>query len=406
MNSRVLCASLMAMMCLDCAGAPEKDVEVENALPAASPIDQPVPTDRTLLPVPPDHPVGVFGFSRYYYNEVDGEIVPLLLEGPSGKQVRCQDDELPCSYLELKKLYESGAEIPKALEISREELATLVHQLDSLSATLAGFKSIDKACAAGYRPNTGQANNMGVHMGRTGHHGAEKTEFDPANPDTLLFAKKGGELLTRDEQGHCDGDRWVGPDGFQIVGAVFKLPPTPEHPEGFAGPFDNWHVHYNACGNPLHQNDGSLQGSKVRCEADGGVFVDEADNWMIHAYAVPDFDNPAGVFAMFNPKIWPLAPNSGDRLGRDGDNADAMMAPIINFSFGSVESRVGQTVYFQNQDLFPHTVTAGVPGDETGAFDSGPLAQGDVFPVTYDKPGEYKVFCRVHPEMRATVVVR
>lgn len=127
---------------------------------------------------------------------------------------------------------------------------------------------------------------------------------------------------------------------------------------------------------------------------------------MIHAYVVPEFDNPAGVFAMFNPKIWPLAPKIDDRSGLDVDDADAVMAPIIDFSFGSVEAGVGQTVYFQNQDQFPHTVTAGVPGDETGAFDSGPLAQGEIFPVTYDELGEYKVFCRVHPDMRATVVVR
>lgn len=184
---------------------------MEGALPAASPMEQPILNDRSLLPVPPDDPVGVFGFSRYYYHDVDGEIVPLLLEGPSGKQVRCQDDELPCSYLELKELYESGAEIPKELELSREELATLVQQLDTLSATLARFKSLHDACAAGYRPNTGQAHNMGIHMGLSGHHGAKKSdEFDPARPNTLLFAKKGGELLTRDEQGHCNGDRWVG----------------------------------------------------------------------------------------------------------------------------------------------------------------------------------------------------
>jgi plastocyanin len=349
----------------------------------------------------------VYGFSRYFYSEVDGEIVPQLIEGPAGRQVRCQDEELPCSYLELKALLDSGAEIPKELEISREELTTLVSQLDALSGTLARYKSIHDACAAGYRANTGQANNMGIHMGFTGHHaGGSSGEFDPANPDTLLFAMEGGELLTRDARGQCEGDRWVGPEGYRIVGAVFKLPPTPEHPGGFAGPFDNWHAHFNACGDPQHQNDGSLQGSKTRCLADGGTFVDEAPNWMIHAYAVPEFDNQAGVFAMFNPRIWPLAPEIDDPLGLEDGDAEAILAPILDFSFGSVKARVGQTIRFQNQDPFPHTVTAGVPGAESGAFDSGPLGQKDSVAISFDAEGEYKVFCKIHPEMRATITVK
>jgi plastocyanin len=407
-GSRALLAWSGAVLCLRCAGAPEEEVEAKETPSEDISIDEPLPGDRSLLPLSPDRPLGAYGFSRYYYTEVDGEITPLLLEGPSGKQVRCQEDALPCSYLELKKLHESGAPIPKELEISREELATLVQQLDTVSAALARFKTIHDACAAGYRPNTGQAHNMGIHMGLSSHHGAEKSEeFDPAVPNTLLFAMKGGELLNRDEQGRCDGDRWVGPDGYRIVGAVFKVPPTPEHPEGFAGPFDNWHVHFNACGNPLHQNDGSLQGSRSRCEADGGVFVEEAGNWMIHAYVVPEFDNPAGVFAMFNPTIWPLAPAIDDPLGPDANEGDAVKAPIVDFSFGSIEARVNQTVYFQNQDPFAHSVVSGDPGNETGAFDSGPLGQGQAFPVTYDRPGEHRVFCRIHPsEMRATVIVR
>jgi plastocyanin len=391
------------MICLGCAGAPEQDHRSHEALPAEKPAG---PDDRALLPVPPTHRLGMYGFSRFYYDEADGKVVPFLVEGPSGKQVRCQDERLPCSYLELKKLYESGVEIPKELEISREELARLVQQLDTVSAALAKFKSIHDACAAGFRPNTGQANNMGIHMGYKGeHHGGAMEPFDPSRPNTLLFAKKGGELLTRDEQGRCEGDRWVGPDDYQIVGAVFKLPATPEHPEGFAGPFDNWHVHFNACANPLHQNDGRLQGSRTRCEADGGTFVEEADHWMIHAYVVPEFDNPAGVFAMFNPKIWPLAPEEDSRgLAVDAENG--VRAPITDFSFGEIEAGVGQTIYFENQDPFPHTVTAGAPTDQTRAFDSGPLGRGAVFPVTYDRAGEYKLFCKIHPEMKATVVVR
>ena len=83
-----------------------------------------------------------------------------------------------------------------------------------------------------------------------------------------------------------------------------------------------------------------------------------------------------------------------------------MAAPIINFSFGDIAARVGETIRFGNADGVPHTVTAGSPIDpRPDEFDSGVLGPGGTFDVSFDQPGRYRIFCALHPEMQATVVI-
>lgn len=357
--------------------------------------------DRVLLETAPENPIGSYGFSRYFYRLIDGEIVPILLEGPAGRQVRCQKEELPCSYLDLKELYRANGDIPAELQISRTELGLLVTQLDAVSSTLANYTSIQDACAAGYQAGSLQVPNMGIHMWRGG-----PGELDPTNPPTLLFAKQGGWSLNRDERGICDGDRWIGPDDYQIVGAVFKVPPSDEHPEGFAGPFDNWHVHYNLCGGALREVGNGQQGSRKRCEADGGVFQEETHYWMIHVFVAPGLDNQEGVFAMFNPMIWPRVERVENPIGFPSRHPDdgKIYAAIKNFTFDSMRASVGQPIVITNWDSFPHTVTAGRSGDETGEFDSS-LGTGESIEVVFEKPGEYPLHCTLHPNMNARVVI-
>jgi hypothetical protein len=256
-------------------------------------------TDRDLLKEAPDHPIGSDGFSRHVYSEMQGQVVPSLIEGPA-QQVRCQDEALPCSYLDLKALYESGAEIPEQLHITRKELGALVAQLDVVSATLARYKTINDACAAGFLPGDQQKANMGLHMIKPGPPG----EFDPADPKLVLFAKAGGELYSPERLGRCVDGRWEGDQDFQIVGAAYMVSMADEHPKGFVGPFDNWHTHMNACVDRNYMAIREHMGSKGDCEAAGGIYFDQAP-WMVHVYAVPEFDSQSGVFAMHNESIWP-----------------------------------------------------------------------------------------------------
>lgn len=65
-----------------------------------------------------------------------------------------------------------------------------------------------------------------------------------------------------------------------------------------------------------------------------------------------------------------------------------------------VEVRAGDTVTWVNDDSAPHTATA-----KDRMFDSGILAKGDAFSLTFEKEGEYPYYCDVHPNMVGLVAV-
>ncbi|MCC8400367.1 cupredoxin family copper-binding protein [Paraburkholderia sp. MMS20-SJTN17] len=74
-----------------------------------------------------------------------------------------------------------------------------------------------------------------------------------------------------------------------------------------------------------------------------------------------------------------------------------------NFAFAPTDLAVkaGTTVTWKNLDGEPHTVV-----NEAGLFRSGALDQNDTFQFKFDKPGVYKIFCGIHPNMRATITVQ
>ena len=66
-----------------------------------------------------------------------------------------------------------------------------------------------------------------------------------------------------------------------------------------------------------------------------------------------------------------------------------------------LEVAVGDTVTWTNADLVPHTVTAAAAGIE-----SGDLAEGHSWSLVARQKGEIPYICRLHPMMRAVVVVK
>lgn len=402
LRSLVCTAALLVVAASSGPACRREGAGAENGLDVKEP-----PFDSMPPPVLPDEPAGSYGFTHYVFARVDDTVETVLVEGPRGEQVRCQSAELPCSYLELKELHESGAEIPEALHMTRVELAELVSQLDQLAATLARYESIDHACAQGYHPTSTQAHNMGIHM--TNEDYIRDGVLDLDKPDMLLFGMEGGERLTRDQLGDCVDGKWTGDPHQEIVGAAFLIP-TPvtgeAHPDGFAGPLDNWHVHYNNC--RLEQSDSFL--SEEECVALGGRYTPKSP-WMLHAYAVPKFDSQSGVFAMWNESIWPRMDASRMQEARTLEAAagppPGRVSRIVDFQFEQgIELQVGEPLTIRNADFMIHTVTAGTPDVPREDFDSGPLYTGESFTLELDEPGEYDFFCEHHPAMRGKVVVK
>ncbi|MFM0285232.1 cupredoxin domain-containing protein [Paraburkholderia megapolitana] len=75
---------------------------------------------------------------------------------------------------------------------------------------------------------------------------------------------------------------------------------------------------------------------------------------------------------------------------------------IKNFMFMpmSLTIKAGSTVTWKNLDGEPHTVV-----NDSGLFRSSALDQNDTYQFKFDKPGTYKIFCGIHPNMKATITV-
>jgi plastocyanin len=76
---------------------------------------------------------------------------------------------------------------------------------------------------------------------------------------------------------------------------------------------------------------------------------------------------------------------------------------LKNFMFSpmSLTIKAGSTVTWKNLDGEPHVVVS-----ESGLFRSGALDQNDTYQFKFDKPGVYKIFCGIHPNMKETITVQ
>jgi plastocyanin len=79
---------------------------------------------------------------------------------------------------------------------------------------------------------------------------------------------------------------------------------------------------------------------------------------------------------------------------------DRVLIKDFMFSPMALTTKVGVPVIWVNQDDEPHTVVS-----DTGLFRSGALDTGNSYSFKFDKPGTYHVFCSMHPQMTATIVV-
>ncbi len=115
----------------------------------------------------------------------------------------------------------------------------------------------------------------GAHYMNLGALGA----FDPSNPGSYIY----------------DG---ISPDS-KLAGLMYLGSET-NPPEGFAGPNDHWHRHSNTCvifnGGIKVPFAADSSVTKAQCDGVKGTFM-RRTIWMVHAWVVPGWENPDGVFA-------------------------------------------------------------------------------------------------------------
>ncbi len=104
---------------------------------------------------------------------------------------------------------------------------------------------------------------------------------------------------------------------------------------------------------------------------------------------------PAGIVALAGAMF----------LGTAVVQAADVPATIEGFAFkpSAINVLPGDKVTYDNKDAAPHTVTS----DTAGAFDSGTIAGGAKGSITAPATaGTYTYFCKIHPAMKASLVVQ
>jgi hypothetical protein len=163
--------------------------------------------------------------------------------------------------------------------------AELKMQLSEARDYALRYPTVADAMTAGFRVAGGFAPGSGAHYisygGLTG-----SGSFDPAKPLALIY----------------DG---TSPTS-QVIGLMYYgLGETA--PEGFAGPNDHWHRHSNVC---IKSGPAGIETpfpadqdvTAAQCTAAQGSLL-KTTGYMVHAWVVPSWESPQGVFSHDNPDV-------------------------------------------------------------------------------------------------------
>jgi plastocyanin len=96
-----------------------------------------------------------------------------------------------------------------------------------------------------------------------------------------------------------------------------------------------------------------------------------------------------------------IAASASEFSVAQAQETNAVVLKNFMFSPMSLTIKAGSTVTWKNLDGEPHVVVS-----DAGLFRSGALDQNDTYQFKFDKPGVYKIFCGIHPNMKETITVQ
>lgn len=163
--------------------------------------------------------------------------------------------------------------------------SALERQLIQARSVAMRYPTASDAIAAGYRPAGSFAPGSGAHyISLTGL--TAPGSFDPGRPLALIYS---GTFPTS-----------------QVIGLMYYAIGV-QPPEGFAGPNDHWHRHSNVC---IKYGPGGVEVpfpadadvTAAQCSSVHGYLL-RVTGWMVHAWVVPSWESPLGVFSHDNPDV-------------------------------------------------------------------------------------------------------
>jgi hypothetical protein len=196
-------------------------------------------------------------------------------------------DDLGFSALSNGHQHEHGQDEP----LTPAETQKLSGELAATADLVEKYPTIADAEAAGWHRAGPFSPGLGTHY---------------MGPDYVLNSD--GDMDAEDLQAPMLVFDGTGPDA-QLAGFMYLAYGTETEPTGFAGPNDHWHFHEKVC---IVQGEGGvidtpfgadLEGvTEQMCTEAGGSWI-ASTGYMVHAWNVPGYESPDGMFTELNPRI-------------------------------------------------------------------------------------------------------
>jgi len=174
--------------------------------------------------------------------------------------------------------HDHGVAVPEQ-PVDEPTRLLLGQQLTTARQAASSFPTVADALKAGYQKVTPFVPLIGAHYI---NFGLVDGTFDPAHPEMLLY--NGTDPTS------------------QIVGLSYFVASPSGAPDGFAGPNDHWHQHIGLCIKNAVVVGGETT-TPEECARRGGTKVGLKNMWMVHAWVVPGWDSPQGVFSPEHPGL-------------------------------------------------------------------------------------------------------